>query len=182
VVAPRKPVLILTGAPGSGKTTVAHLLAKRAERAVHVESDRFFRFIVSGYVQPWKRESHEQNTVVMQVVGDAAVGYAKAGYETIVDGVVTPGTFFEPLRDAIAASGFGVAYAVLRPPLSVAVERAAGRPSASLSDAAVVEQLWNAFAELGPLERHAVAIDERQSAADVAESVDERLRAGELSV
>ena len=174
-------MLILTGAPGSGKTTVACLLAQRADRAVHLESDRFFRFIVSGYVEPWKRQSHEQNAVVMRAVGDAAVAYAKAGYETIIDGVVIPGMFFEPLRDAIAASGFAVAYAVLRPPVSVAIERAARRRSDSLSDPAVVEQLWNAFADLGPLERHAVPIEERQSAAEIAATVVERLRAGGLS-
>jgi adenylate kinase family enzyme len=45
-------VLILTGPPGSGKTTVAHVLTARHERAVHLESDLFFHFITSGYVEP----------------------------------------------------------------------------------------------------------------------------------
>ena len=36
-------VLILTGAPGAGKTTTARILAGRADRAVHLESDFFFR-------------------------------------------------------------------------------------------------------------------------------------------
>jgi ATPase family associated with various cellular activities (AAA) len=46
------PVLILTGPPGAGKTTAARVLAERSERAVHLESDRFFHFIRSGYVEP----------------------------------------------------------------------------------------------------------------------------------
>ena len=66
------PVLILTGAPGAGKTAVARLLASRSERAAHVESDSFFHFIQSGYIEPWKPESHEQNTVVMRIVAEAA--------------------------------------------------------------------------------------------------------------
>src|SRR6266508_746977 len=84
MAASREPILILTGAPGSGKTTVARLLAARADRAVHVESDCFFHFIAGGHVDPWKPESHEQNTTVMRILGEVAVGYGRAGYRAIV--------------------------------------------------------------------------------------------------
>jgi predicted kinase len=177
---PREPVLILTGAPGSGKTAVARLLAKRTDRAVHVESDRFFHFIASGYVDPWKPESHEQNSTVMRIVSDVAVEYARAGYWTVIDGIIIPGWFFEPLRDAIVASGLDVAYAVLRPPLALAVARAASRPSGPLANRAVIEELWHNFSHLGVLERHAIEI-ERETAEEAAEMVAERLEAGMLT-
>ena len=179
--APADPVLILTGAPGSGKTTVAELLAAKRERSVHLESDRFFNFIRAGRIEPWKPESHEQNTLVMRVVAQAAVGYAAAGYFTIIDGIVIPGWFFEPLLDALGAAGHRVAFAVLRAPRDVCAARAAARASDRLSDARVVERLWRAFSDLGPLAGHAIDSDGRTAQA-TADALDERLRAGRLAV
>jgi hypothetical protein len=60
---------------------------------VHIESDRFFHFIQAGHIEPWKPESHEQNTIVMRIVAQAAAGYADAGYFTIIDGIVLPSWF-----------------------------------------------------------------------------------------
>jgi hypothetical protein len=106
------------------------LLAERTDdRAVHIESDCFFHLIASGYIDPWKPESHEQKHDGNADRGQVAVGYGSAGYWTIIDGIIISGWFFEPLRDSIGASGFDVAYAVLRPPLALAVERAASRRS-----------------------------------------------------
>ena len=81
-------VLLLTGPPGSGKSTVARLGVSRFERAVHLVSDEFFHFIRAGYVEPWKPESHDQNEVVMSAVVGTARTFAAAGYFTVVDGIL----------------------------------------------------------------------------------------------
>ena len=148
------PVLILTGPPGVGKTTTAGILAARSSPAVHLEADAFFRFIRSGYVEPWKPESHDQNGLVMKIVAEAAASYARAGYFTIVDGIVIPRWFLDPLREGLHG-GLEVAYAVGRAPLSVCSSRLRQRGEPS-GDLGVLEQLWAEFADLGPLEENAV--------------------------
>ena len=173
------PVLILTGPPGAGKTTAAAILAERHERAVHLESDFFFHAIRSGFVEPWKAESKEQNEAVMRVVAGAAAGYAAAGYFTIVDGIVLPRFFFEPLRDALQAQGHEVAYAVLRAPLAVCLARAHGREARPLGASGVAERLWHDFAELGALEGHAVDLA-GEAPEDAADLLAARLGDGSL--
>lgn len=161
------PVLILTGPPGAGKTTAAGILARRSDPAVHLEADAFFRFIRSGYVEPWRRESHEQNRLVMRIVAEAAAAYASAGYFTIVDGIVIPRWFLEPLLDVLRGAGLAVAYAVARAPLPVCAARLReregllGDPDAidPLGDPDAIGRLWSEFADLGTLEGHAIDVD-----------------------
>lgn len=104
---------------------------------------------------------------------------ANAGCFTIIDGIVIPRWSLQPLRDSLSAAGHRVAYAVLRAPLAVCLERAGSRASNWLSDAAVVERLWHDFADLGPFETH--VIDSGVKAANAtADALAERLQNGLL--
>jgi hypothetical protein len=113
----------------------------------------------------------------MRIVAQAAAGYAEAGYFTIVDGIVSPRWFFEPLRDQLRAAGRAVAYAVLRPSLDACVCRAGDR----VAEPGVIERLWREFAELGPLERYVIDSGD-QSAGQTAATLSQRLNDGLLAV
>ncbi len=175
------PILIVTGPPGIGKTTASKILARRSGRAVHLESDSFFRFIQAGYVEPWRRESHAQNQVVMRIVAQASAGYAAAGYFTIIDGIVIPDWFLDPLRSALHDAGLEVAYAVLRAPLATCLARARNREREPLSDPSVIERLWLSFSDLGALEERAIDLT-NESPEAVAEALAHRLADGSLAI
>lgn len=179
-MAPPTPVLILTGPPGVGKTTAGRILSRRFGAGAHLESDVFFRFITAEYVEPWLPESHEQNRMVMGIVGEAAAAYASNGYFTVVDGIVIPRWFLGPLRDSLAAAGHEVAYAVLRAPLELCLDRLSAREG-GLSDPVAMEGIWDQFADLGAHEPHAIAV-EGMHPEEVAETVGRRLLEGELAI
>jgi hypothetical protein len=164
-----------------GKTTAAALLVDRFPRAVHLEADNFFRFIRSGYVEPWRPESHEQNRAVMGIVAAAAAGYAAAGYLTLVDGILIPGWFLESVRDALLAGGHPVALAILRAPLAsclARVSRREGLPDGI--DPPAIEQIWQSFVDVGELEANAIDLGEERPS-DVADLLARRLEGGLLA-
>ena len=83
-------MLVVTGPPGAGKSTVARLLAEEVEPSVLVDGDAFFRFLARGAIEPWVPEANAQNEIVTRAAASAAGQYAAGGYTTIYDGIVGP--------------------------------------------------------------------------------------------
>lgn len=60
-------IVIVSGCPGSGKTTLSHALARSQPSGVHIVSDVFYGFPAAP-VDPTRKESHHQNTVIMRAL------------------------------------------------------------------------------------------------------------------
>ena len=150
-------IIIISGACGTGKSTIARILAEQSgyERAVNVHTDDFYAYIKKGYVSPWKPEAEQQNTVVAETLAVCAENFAKGGYEVYVDGVIGP-WFLDPWIKA-ARGGTDIYYIILRPDLHTAVSRGVNRKGPhDLTDAAVIEKMWAAFADAGLYEAHVI--------------------------
>ena len=150
-------IVIVSGPPGAGKSTVARRLAEAAPGplACHLHTDDFYGYIKKGYLEPWKPESRDQNVAVMNGLAAGAAAFAEAGYEVFVDGIVGP-WFFDPWKAAAKAGGLDLRFVVLRPDEAATVARAVARAGHPMRDPSVVSFMWRQFAELGDLEPHAV--------------------------
>ncbi|HEY8217182.1 MAG TPA: AAA family ATPase [Acidimicrobiia bacterium] len=168
------PIVLVSGAPGSGKTTCARLLAERFDPSVYLESDEFFRAIAKGYVEPWRPESREQNRIVIRALARAARTYADGGYATIVDGILGPWFLDDFCSELDPAAD--VRYLVLRVPVDVAVERAGSRSRSPLAEAPV-RRMHEQLGDLGPLEPHAVDAANAEPV-DLVAGLHERLTIG----
>jgi len=176
-VASSGEVLIVSGPPGSGKTTVAAALAAGGPLAVHIESDLFYRSIAAGFVAPHLPEAKTQNTAVMDVVADAAAGYADVGYFVVWDGVVGP-WFLDRVSRRLAARGVRLRYLVLRAEREIALARVRERDDTEETSGAAV--MWDQFAELGELESHVV--DSSGAVGDVMAAVRSALAGPQLEI
>lgn len=157
-------ILILSGSPGSGKTTTAGRLAHLpGAPKVHVHSDDFWGNIKHGHIAPWLPEADQQNHMVMEIAADVAGRYARNGYFVVLDGVVRP--WWLP---AFRALGQPLHYVILRPKLDEAITRCQARGGDSLSDPVVVADLYAEFADLGAYEVNVL----RSTGLDPAETLE----------
>jgi predicted kinase len=176
-------LLLLTGSPGCGKSTVAPLVADRHEPSVCLDLDWFFAKLRRGAIDPWREEAHSQNRVVLHAAAEAAAAFAGGGYLTVADGILYP-FMLDLFATACTRNGVALHYAVLRAPIEVVHQRVQDRRrepqhAHALADAVVVEDLWAQFERQGVEERHLVDVGARRPE-EIAGEIDRRLQAGEF--
>ncbi|MEJ7763743.1 MAG: AAA family ATPase [Thermomicrobiales bacterium] len=125
-------VWLVSGIPGSGKTTTARRLAERLPAAAHVEADRLGEWVVSGGVPPGgepPEEADRQLALCRALRCRFADGYCRAGFVTVIDFVID----FVIVSRAqlgeyqVALPGWRVGPLVLAPDPAVVLARDAAR-------------------------------------------------------
>lgn len=155
-------LLVVTGPPGAGKSTVARLVSQRLDSSVLVEGDAFFGFMDQGAIAPWLAEADAQNEIVVRAAA-AAAGRFAVSYATLYDGVIGPwflSTFLE-------ATGLdALHYAVLFPSADECVERVSTRQGHGFRDESATRHMHAEFA------RGCAGIDQRHALGDHPRAAD----------
>jgi predicted kinase len=177
-------LLILTGPPGAGKTTVGVLIAAESPLSACIQSDWFWTTIVNGHIPPWESEADAQNRAVIRAAAAAGARMANAGFTVVLDGIFGP-WHFGPLREELAQCTAPVNYAVLRPDTDTCLARARDRVLDSpqhrdaLTEEGPIRHMLEQFRNLGPVEKFVIdtsAIDPGATATLVSK----RMAAGDL--
>lgn len=146
-------LIVVTGPPGAGKTTVSRALSGKFSRSACVAGDAFFGFIDQGYQLPWTPQAHQQNEIVVSAAAAAAGRLCAGGYTVVYDGVIGP--WF--VDDFVHATGVTrLHYAVLLPPEAVCLRRVESRMRHGFTDLAAARHMYVEFADSEADRRHLI--------------------------
>jgi cytidylate kinase len=165
-------IVIISGAPGSGKTSLARRLSAGDARGVHVESDIFFRFLAHR-LDPSLPAAHEQNSTVVRAYLAAAAEYSAGGYRVYMDGVIGPWLF-----PAITSMVPRFQYVLLHATLGEVLSRARSRNTQPSATPAVVARMHEQFSVVVDTFRKHVIDTEGKSMEQVANEFLSRSIAG----
>ncbi|PCG83577.1 phosphotransferase [Streptomyces sp. WZ.A104] len=168
---PAPGAVLLSGIPGSGKSTVAAALAARFAASAHIEVDALQDLIVSGGRWPAPEPDDEADRQIFLRARNACLladSFAAAGFLPVIDDVVVRRAHLDFYRRRIALGPLH--FVVLTPGAAKAGERNLARDKALTTDWSFLERAMCAeVADAG------VRID--NSELTVAETVDAVLAA-----
>ncbi|MEM7016367.1 MAG: AAA family ATPase [Pseudomonadota bacterium] len=95
-------IIIVSGLPGAGKSTISHHLATHFEKSVHVEADALHKMIVRGGLWPGEEpieEGYGQLRLRCRNACLLADSFCSAGFTVIIDDIVIGNRYYDFIDD-----------------------------------------------------------------------------------
>ena len=144
-------VLILTGPPAAGKSSVARALADRYDRVAHIEVDTLRHFVTAtGYAAPGKSGFERQQALATRNACSLARNFLEERFAVIIDDVVVEPEHLQQYLNQLRAAGAPVHFVSLLPSLDTVLARNQQRAEGRLS-AERVEKVWRDFVAAGEI-------------------------------
>lgn len=91
-------VILISGIPGSGKSTIASLLAKSFSKSVYLSGDDIRLMVKGGFESPakvWDQATREQYYLSFANEAVLANNFIRNGYLVVIDDVIHPGDLYQ---------------------------------------------------------------------------------------
>jgi predicted kinase len=91
-------IFLITGAPGSGKSTIGRLVAQHFPKSLHINVDHLREMMVRGFATPadgWSETAYQDFQRARSTATYMARLYASQGVDVVIDDVCVPYNFVE---------------------------------------------------------------------------------------
>jgi predicted kinase len=144
-----RPIFVISGTPGSGKSTIAKTLLQHFELGIHIPVDDIREWVTAGIAHPipkWTDETERQFRLARWAALQTATIYAEAGFTVALDDVVQEPIFQRQYQQLL--HGYRIYKVLLSPSIEVALERNATRTHKAFDTKVLTEAIHHLSTEL----------------------------------
>lgn len=169
----RPQIVILTGPPGAGKSTINKILAKKFEKSAIISSDEIRDMIKNGRENPgsgkeWKKQINLSKKMTIHLIKN----FYKSGFTILSDEIISNKKIFKEFYSSL--KNFKPKFFLLLPSKEVVAKRDLERGENALKERTMY--LYDKFLKISKKEKKFIVIDSsNQTPGETANKILEKL-------